>query len=58
MKLLRYGMVGGGLGSFIGAAHRRAIRIDNMARLTSGCFSRSVKTCLRTGSELGIEESC
>lgn len=57
MKFLRYGMVGGGLGSFIGEAHRRAIQIDNMARLTAGCFSRSAETCLRTGEELGIEES-
>lgn len=57
MKLLRYGMVGGGVGSFIGEAHRRAIQIDNMAHLTAGCFSRSAETCLRTGSELGIEES-
>ena len=57
MKLLRYGMVGGGLGSFIGEAHRRAIQIDNMARLTAGCFSRSAETCLRTGGALGIEES-
>lgn len=39
MKLLRYGMVGGGVGSFIGEAHRRAIQIDNMAHLTAGCFT-------------------
>lgn len=36
---LRYGMVGGGVGSFIGGVHRKAIAIDEMAELTAGCFS-------------------
>ncbi|MFL0247700.1 Gfo/Idh/MocA family protein [Candidatus Clostridium stratigraminis] len=36
---LRYGMVGGDLGAFIGGVHRRAIAIDERAVLTAGCFS-------------------
>lgn len=33
-------MVGGGPGSFIGEQHRRAIRLDGLAVLVAGCFSR------------------
>ena len=38
---LTYGMVGGGPGSFIGDAHRRAISLDSSARLVAVCFSRT-----------------
>ena len=38
-KVLRYGMVGGGPGSFIGDAHRRAIALDSTAELVAGVFS-------------------
>lgn len=41
MKQLRYGMVGGGPGSFIGEQHRRAVRLDGLAVLVAGCFSRN-----------------
>lgn len=54
MKKLNYGMVGGGAGSFIGQAHRRAIRIDDLAQLTAGCFSRREAISQETGAELGI----
>ena len=54
MKKLQYGMVGGGPGSFIGGAHRKAINIDSMAVLTAGCFSRSVEEIRQTGEELGV----
>ena len=57
MKKLNYGMVGGGPGSFIGDAHRKAINIDAMAELVAGCFSRTPEKCLQTGAELGIDES-
>ena len=52
MKKLRYGMVGGGPGSFIGDAHRKAINIDAMATLVAGCFSRDPDKCAQTGTEL------
>ena len=59
MKKLSYGMVGGGPGSFIGDAHRKAINIDGKAALVAGCFSRSAEKCRQTGAELGIaEERC
>lgn len=38
-KYLRYGMVGGSLGAFIGGVHRKAIAIDETAQLVAGCFS-------------------
>ncbi len=59
MKKLNYGMVGGGPGSFIGDAHRRAINLDGQAQLVAGCFSRTPEKCRQTGAELGIEpERC
>ena len=56
MKKLSYGMVGGGPGSFIGDAHRKAINIDANATLVAGCFSRSIDKCKQTGAQLGIAE--
>ena len=41
MAKLRYGMVGGGPGAFIGDAHRKAISLDGTAELVAGCFSRT-----------------
>lgn len=57
MKRLRLGMVGGGPGSFIGAVHRIAARMDNYYDLTGGAFSSSFEKSLETGKELGLDES-
>jgi predicted dehydrogenase len=38
MKKLRLGMIGGGIGAFIGDAHRRASRICNQFELLGGVF--------------------
>lgn len=38
MKKLRLGMIGGGIGAFIGDAHRRASRISNRFTLLGGVF--------------------
>jgi predicted dehydrogenase len=51
---LRYGMVGGGQGAFIGDVHRKAIALDGMAEIVAGCFSRSPENTLKTGAALGI----
>lgn len=51
---LRYGMVGGGQGSFIGDVHRKSIALDGMAEIAAGCFSRSVENTLKTGAALGL----
>lgn len=55
MAKIQYGMVGGGPGSFIGDAHRRAINLDGTATLVAGCFSRTVEKSRQTGQELGID---
>lgn len=39
-RRLRYAMVGGAEGSFIGPIHRMAARMDDLADLVAGCFSR------------------
>ena len=56
--MLNYGMVGGGAGAFIGDVHRKAIRIDGLAKLTAGCFSRNMEKSRKFGKELGIQEDC
>jgi predicted dehydrogenase len=53
---LRYGMVGGGQGAFIGDVHRKAIALDGAARLTAGCFSRAWDNTRATGRALGLDE--
>ena len=51
---LRYGMIGGGPGSFIGDVHRKAIALDGRAELVCGAFSRSYENTLATGDSLGL----
>ena len=51
---LTYAMVGGGKGSFIGPVHRAAIRMDDLADLVAGCFSRDAAGNAATGAELGV----
>jgi predicted dehydrogenase len=52
---LRYGMVGGGQGSFIGDVHRRSADFDGNAVLVAGCFSRSYENSKQTGEALSLE---
>ena len=51
---LRYGMVGGGQGAFIGDVHRKSIALDGLAEIAAGCFSRSVDNTMVTGKALGV----
>ncbi|MFC2167971.1 Gfo/Idh/MocA family protein [Acidobacteriota bacterium] len=51
---LKYGMIGGGQGAFIGDVHRKAIAMDGVADLVSGCFSKDFDNTLRTGENLGL----
>ncbi len=48
-------MVGGGPGSFIGAAHRKAANLDGKIELVAGCFSRDPAKGAVTGTELFID---
>src|SRR5512135_379101 len=51
---LRYGMIGGGPGAFIGDVHRKAIAMDGQAELVCGAFSQSYENTLATGDALGL----
>lgn len=53
---LRYGMVGDGLGAFIGGVHRRAIALEEMADLVAGCFSSREDKNHETAGFYGISE--
>ena len=53
---IKYGMVGGGAGAFIGDVHRKAIGLDGKAVLSAGCFSRSLPVTLDTGKALGVDK--
>ena len=51
---IRYGMVGGGPGAFIGAVHRMAAALDGEYRLLAGSFSSDFDKSRQTGDELGV----
>ncbi|MCO5063939.1 MAG: Gfo/Idh/MocA family oxidoreductase [Rhizobiaceae bacterium] len=53
---IRYGMVGGGQGAFIGAVHRIAARIDGEFDLVAGAFSSEPARAKASGKELGIAD--
>jgi len=53
---LKYGLVGGGQGAFIGGVHRKAIAMDGRAELVAGCFSRSFSNTLATGASWGLDK--
>ena len=54
MKRLKYAMVGGGKGSFIGPIHRMALRMDDLADLVAGCFSRDARSNAAAGEKFRI----
>ena len=53
--MLRYGMVGGGPGAFIGPVHRRAAALDGEWRLCAGAFSADAKRSRHAGAQLGLK---
>ncbi len=58
-RQIRYGMVGGGPGSFIGGAHRRAARLDGEIQLVCGAFSNDPAKSKAMAQELYLpEERC
>jgi predicted dehydrogenase len=54
-RRLRYGMVGGGPGAFIGIVHRRAAALDGYAELVAGAFSADAARSAQQGRELGLD---
>ena len=51
---IRYGMVGGGPGAFIGAVHRMAARLEGRYELVAGAFSSNPGRARAAGMELGV----
>ncbi len=56
MKKLKMGMVGGGIGSFIGSIHRNAAFLDNDIELVCGSFSSDYNNSLETGRNLYLDQ--
>ena len=51
-RKIRYGMVGGGRGAFIGAVHRIAAAMDQQIELVCGAFSSDPKRSRASGKDL------
>jgi predicted dehydrogenase len=54
-RKIRYGMVGGGRGAFIGAVHRIAANIDGQIELTAGAFSSDAEKSKASGQDLFLD---
>ncbi|MBX3410534.1 MAG: Gfo/Idh/MocA family oxidoreductase [Phycisphaeraceae bacterium] len=54
-RVLKMGMVGGGIGAFIGAVHRTAAMLDGGVRLVAGCLSSTPDRALESGRALGLD---
>ncbi len=52
---IRYGMVGGGQGAFIGGVHRIAARMDGEFVLVAGALSSNPERARASGAELGLD---
>ena len=53
-RKLRYGMVGGGPGAFIGAVHRMAAALDGEWKLVAGAFASHPDRSRAQGRDLGL----
>jgi predicted dehydrogenase len=53
-RSLRFGMVGGGPGAFIGAVHNRAATLDGLATLVAGAFSSDAEKSRAQGDAYGL----
>ncbi len=56
-RKIRMGMVGGGIGAFIGAVHRMAANLDGKIELVCGAFSSNPERSMQSGKELFLPES-
>lgn len=52
---LRFGLVGGGPGAFIGPVHVKAAQLDGRWRLSAGAFSRDAARSREAGDRFGID---
>ena len=54
-RKLRFGMIGGGRGAFIGAVHRIAAILDGQAVLVAGAFSSDAARSRASGEDLFLD---
>ena len=54
--MIKFGIVGGAIGSFAGEAHRISAELDLECSLVAGCFSRDYDKTLETGKKYGIDK--
>ncbi|MCD6078251.1 MAG: Conserved hypothetical oxidoreductase [Ramlibacter sp.] len=57
VRKLRYAMVGGGEGAFIGAVHRKAMALDGQYELVAGALSSTPDKARASGRALGLAEA-
>lgn len=53
-RRLRLAVIGGGPGSFIGAMHRQAARLDDRYEIVAGILSSNMEKSKKAGLELGL----
>ena len=53
-RRIRFGMVGGGEGAFIGGVHRFAARLDDQYELVAGALASNAEKAQRSGMALGL----
>src|SRR5580658_813375 len=56
-RKLRFGMIGGGRGAFIGGVHRIAAAMDGKAELVAGAFSSDAERSRASGEDLFLDPS-
>ncbi len=54
-RKLRGGMIGGGIGAFIGPVHRMAAIMDGEAEFVAGCFSSNPEKSRKSGEALYLD---
>lgn len=57
MERIRYGMVGGAIGSYIGEVHMQAARMNPYTQLCAGSFSRRHEVSLKTAGKYGLDDT-
>ena len=56
MRRIRYGMIGGGQGSFIGAVHRAAMRLDDGWEFVCGALSSTPEKSRASAGDVGLAD--
>jgi predicted dehydrogenase len=55
-RKLRYAMVGGGRGAFVGAIHRHAMALDGQYEFVAGALSATPEKARASGADLGLAD--